>query len=226
MYGSPGQSARFSGMVRVGWPLLTILLIAGYLLGVAAPLPGLTLRVTGVLLLFLALAFVFSIQWASRRMQDYVKGAEGEEIIARALSRLPSGYAVINSLSIEAGVDWDHIVVGPNGVFIVETKNWSGLVEINDDEILVDGQSPDRSPLEQARREAEILTRALSDRGFSLAVVPILCFVSRGAMEHWCDVEGVRVCTSGTLQKTLEAYEGALEIGVQKQVVGALVKEL
>jgi hypothetical protein len=34
------------------------------------------------------------------------------------------------------------------------------------------------------------------------------------------------VCTSGTLQKTLEAYEGALEIGVQKQVVGALVKEL
>lgn len=66
-------------------------------------------------------------------------GAEGEERVARALSKLPETYTVINDYRLEFSrpiydrnrddriysMQIDHVVVGPTGLYLVETKNWS-----------------------------------------------------------------------------------------------------
>ena len=63
------------------------------------------------------------------------RGAEGEEATAEALAQLPGG-----SWTVFHDVKWpgrryanvDHIVVGPPGVFVIDSKNWSGDVSITD----------------------------------------------------------------------------------------------
>jgi len=61
-----------------------------------------------------------------------VFGQQGEEKVAEALKEhLPDGYKIINSYRLNyQGDSWDidHLVVGPNGIFVIETKNMRGRV--------------------------------------------------------------------------------------------------
>ena len=66
-------------------------------------------------------------------------GAEGEERALQELSKLPDSYTVINDYRLKFAkpiynrrgndriysVQIDHIVIGPTGIYLVETKNWS-----------------------------------------------------------------------------------------------------
>lgn len=70
-------------------------------------------------------------------MSFYI-GAIGEETVINALSRLPDEYHLFNDVNLRfhPPIHWkekndyikssqiDHIVVGPTGLFLVETKNW------------------------------------------------------------------------------------------------------
>lgn len=76
-------------------------------------------------------------------------GAFGEEEVIEALSRLPSEYHVINDVKLHfhQAIYWkkgnehisncqiDHIVIGPTGLYLIETKNWSfkGLEDKRDE---------------------------------------------------------------------------------------------
>jgi hypothetical protein len=65
----------------------------------------------------------------------YSGGLEGEKRVAKLLtSSLSNDYYLINSISFanDHG-DIDHIVLGPNGVFVIETKNWSGRITCQGD---------------------------------------------------------------------------------------------
>jgi len=75
------------------------------------------------------------------------KGALGEEKVLDELRKLPDSFSVINNFkkSFSKGIyrkrtdDWiysvqiDHIVIGPTGIFIIETKNWSQRSINNED---------------------------------------------------------------------------------------------
>ena len=74
-----------------------------------------------------------------RKYKYLFYGAEGEEKVSRELSRLPDTYTVINDYRLEFprpiydrnnddrifSIQIDHVVVGPTGLYLVETKNWS-----------------------------------------------------------------------------------------------------
>jgi len=64
-------------------------------------------------------------------------GAEGEEKIARELNKLRN-YRVFHDISLydNFGIksNIDHIVIGKNGVFMIETKNHKGTISCNRDE--------------------------------------------------------------------------------------------
>jgi hypothetical protein len=56
------------------------------------------------------------------------RGYEGERRTGEELAKLPDNYVVFHDFSFHDGDDWhdwnlDHIVVGPTGVFVLETKN-------------------------------------------------------------------------------------------------------
>jgi hypothetical protein len=70
--------------------------------------------------------------------QPALIGASGEEQVIGVLSRLPAGYHIINDINIhfDGAIYWkagheyigncqiDHVVIGPTGVFMLETKVW------------------------------------------------------------------------------------------------------
>ncbi len=61
-----------------------------------------------------------------------VYGQPGEERVSQLLAgQLPEQYVILNSprLYYHGGTfDIDHIVIGPNGIFVIETKNMQGLI--------------------------------------------------------------------------------------------------
>ncbi|MFZ1220795.1 MAG: nuclease-related domain-containing protein [Chthoniobacterales bacterium] len=70
----------------------------------------------------------------SRRLDKYESermswrmGAIGECEVAAELERLPDNFTVFNNVNTKRG-NLDHVVVGPTGLFALETKNWKGLI--------------------------------------------------------------------------------------------------
>jgi len=57
-------------------------------------------------------------------------GLSGERHVERVLAReLPNDFALINGLTLPRGAgDIDHLVVGPTGIFLLETKTMAGQV--------------------------------------------------------------------------------------------------
>jgi len=83
--------------------------------------------------------------------ESFLIGAIGEEQVIRVLSGLSDEYHVLNDVNLrfQPAVYWkergeyiktsqiDHVVVGPTGVFLLETKNWKvSDIEIKSDKLL------------------------------------------------------------------------------------------
>ena len=71
-------------------------------------------------------------EWAPAYVANWQQGAEGERKTAKALKPLQrSGSRVFHDIQTGHG-NYDHVLVGPAGVFLLETKNLGGIVEIRD----------------------------------------------------------------------------------------------
>jgi len=69
---------------------------------------------------------------------SYRKGAEGEHLTAETLVSLPASYVVLHDVthpSINGNID--HVVIGPTGVFALETKDWHGMVSLSENSKLM-----------------------------------------------------------------------------------------
>jgi hypothetical protein len=72
------------------------------------------------------------------------RGASGEIHVGNVLSDLPDDYYVINDLATPCG-NLDHVVVSPKGVFVLDTKNWRGVVRADGrGELLLNDQLTDK----------------------------------------------------------------------------------
>jgi hypothetical protein len=98
-----------------------------------------------------------------KKYRTYKGGWEGEKQVYKLLnSKLSDDYYLINELKIGKGGDLDHVVLGPNGVFVIETKNWSGKISCQKDE----WQRQDRhkfnnSPSRQVKNNTNKIRRLL-----------------------------------------------------------------
>jgi len=209
--GSPGEGARLRGVLTLMAPLMAVVFVAGYLLRAAWPYPTLhpALAAAGVILLS---ALAAALNWAcAGRLRAYVKGARGEEGVARELALLPPEYRVFHDLRFAGDAWWrrgatcDHVVVGPNGIFVIETKNWSAAVTVENGEVLrSDGVVPSRSPLEQVRQASAAFRRCLRGTPAEVVVlVPVVCF-AEGAVEGGVrGAGGVMLCNRAALNGLL-----------------------
>jgi hypothetical protein len=81
-------------------------------------------------------------------------GADGERKVADRLARLPQAWTVLHALPVGArGADIDHLVIGPGGVFTINTKHHpDARIWVGGDTFLVNGK---RYPyVRNARHEA------------------------------------------------------------------------
>jgi hypothetical protein len=225
VYGSPGQGPRTLGPVRVFWPLIPICFTAGWLLHAALPVPRLSTSQAGVLFVLLAATLAAFTVWSGRRLHSFLKGAEGEETVARTLSFLPANHTVFNDLQLDrGGPNFDHIVVAPAGLFVIETKNWNGDITFQNGQVLCNGHAPSRPPLKQVKEEASALLDHLSAAGCpETPVYPVICFVGNRPLGGLANVGGVRICTETDLSNL---FENSLETPLPAGSLGMITSEL
>lgn len=66
-----------------------------------------------------------------REYEAWSQGAEGEEVVGRILEELAGdGWCVIHDVSFGRG-NIDHVVIGPGGIFTVETKSRAGRLSLD-----------------------------------------------------------------------------------------------
>ena len=133
---------------------------------------------------------ITAIAWAAlkwRRTKPKVNqirlGKEGERAVGQLLERLRSeGFEIFHDLGGD-GYNIDHLIIGPPGVFVIETKTHSKprgkdvTVTFDGSQILVDGRAPDRDPIAQVHAGAREI-RDLFDRSTALKpfVKPVVLF--------------------------------------------------
>jgi hypothetical protein len=131
------------------------------------------------LLLLTVLASLFFL----RQYYFWRAGIEGEQKVVVALMSLDDSYVLINDIKLPSSRgNIDHILLSPKGVFVLETKNYSGMVRCYGDAWYVgsDGRSkPIGSVSKQAKKSAYELSSFLeSTTGLKIYVNPICVFVN------------------------------------------------
>jgi Nuclease-related domain len=111
-------------------------------------------------------------------------GILGEEAVAEALAGLPSSYWVLHGVSTGHG-DVDHVVIGPTGVFALETKAWPGTFYRRRGQLYSNGK-PAEHVLRQSRGAAgkvrNLLLEAGVDEWVEAVVVASRASVSRSPL--------------------------------------------
>jgi len=119
-------------------------------------------------LVSLLVVFTLVMVWLGSARQ---KGKRGEKRVYNILSKsLPDGFIVLNDIYLPSSdgttTQIDHIVVSQYGVFVVETKNYSGWIFANarDDEwtqVIYRRKSRLQNPLRQNYRHICVLAECL-----------------------------------------------------------------
>jgi len=117
------------------------------------------------------------------------RGKRGEQAVIKKLLSLDNSYCLINDVMLPGQQgNIDHVVVGPTGVFAIETKNYSGSVICYWDKWYQGRRTWRRPPRRrypississQARGNAGALGNTLRNRGFRVWVQPVVVFSSR-----------------------------------------------
>ncbi|MFF6824299.1 NERD domain-containing protein [Streptomyces longwoodensis] len=107
------------------------------------------------------------------------KGLAGERRVGAELNRLGrQGWRVLHSIPLANKVDIDHLLIGPGGVFTINTKHhYKRAVWVGDDSVKVDHGKPApyaRKSRAEAKRAARVLERYCD---FPVPVEPVLVFV-------------------------------------------------
>lgn len=155
-----------------------------------------------------------------RPVSSWEKGAEGEERVGKRLAKLPRDrWVALHDLPLRGGGrNVDHLVIGPGGVFSVNTKNLSGNVIVKENAFLVSG-FPDRC-LHIARDEAQRVGERLSGAaGETVAVEPVVVVLTP-SLEVRARPEGVHVLGEREVPKWFAARPPVLDAPAAARIYG------
>jgi hypothetical protein len=132
----------------------------------------------------LALGYaVFRLVRSLPEIRALRQGRDGERAVGQFLERLrEKGYQVFHDV-VGTGFNVDHILIGPAGIYTVETKTYSkpekgdSKIVFEGETLLVNGRTPERNPIVQARAQARWLRELLAEgTGKRFPVMPVILF--------------------------------------------------
>jgi len=117
------------------------------------------------------------------KVRNLRMGRDGERVVAEFLEPLRAkGYRVFHDLPGD-GFNIDHVIVGPAGVFTIETKtrskpsHGSSSIVYDGETVRIGNGAATNEPLNQARGQARWLANVLNDgRTSTFMVRPVLLF--------------------------------------------------
>jgi len=210
-YGEPGASAhavyrRLRAAELADWShsLAWRLPLTG---GAGIATTVLTGPLPGVARLVASLVVVGAVGWrlrfrVSAEASAWRKGARGERRTARRLRRLVRrGYVAFHDLAMPGSrANIDHLLIGPSGVFVIDSKQYTGRVERTPDGHVWHNYYPLDEQLRTVRDEARAVETILD-----VPVIPLVCV--HGASVQWggLSAQGVAIVAAGQLRGALGA---------------------
>jgi hypothetical protein len=119
------------------------------------------------------------------------------------------GWAVLHDLAVpDSRANLDHLVIGPGGVFVIDSKQYRGRLQLDGSGRLWRGRYPFALTLRAVSGEADQAAQVLPDPG--VVVVPIVAV--HGAQVPWGKVvmDGVPVMPARRLPSMLRALPAVL----------------
>jgi hypothetical protein len=148
----------------------------------------------------------------SGQARAWQRGAHGERQTARLLDRLGrDGYVVFHDLAMpDSPANVDHLVIGPSGVFAIDSKQWTGNVHQGADGLVWHNHYRLDRTLAAVRWQAETLGRLLG-----IPVAPLVCVHGAHIQGGGLDAQGVAIVPAPLLRSAL-GYERVLpEVDVE-----------
>lgn len=124
-------------------------------------------------IILIPLAYILGI-YTYRKYLLWGSGVLGEDMVTKELEKLDDSYYLINGVVVPPNRgDTDHIVIGPNGIFVIESKNYGGDIECDGDSWVryKIGKRGGRyelwigSPSNQVKRNAKVLKDFILEHG-------------------------------------------------------------
>lgn len=115
-----------------------------------------------------------------RRLHQLRLGRDGERAVAQYLEWFrTAGFFVFHDVP-SGDANLDHVLIGPKGVFTIETKTWSKpargecKITVVDGVIRANGREMDRDPIVQAKAQAGWLRQFFAESKFATSVQPVV----------------------------------------------------
>jgi Nuclease-related domain len=207
--GSPGRSALAAYQRRraeelaawtrsLAWraPLIAAAGVTGQVLAGQASLPQ-----AGLLGLVLAALVGWRLRFRpSEQARTWQRGAAGERHTARLLDRLTrDGYVIFHDLAVPGSpANVDHLVIGPTGVFVIDSKQWTGSVHQSADGLAWHNHYRLDRTLEAVRWEAETIGGLLGT-----PAAPLLCVHDAHVQGGGLHAHGVAIVPAHLLRSAL-----------------------
>jgi hypothetical protein len=157
----------------------------------------------------------------SEQARAWQRGAHGEQQTARLLDRLGrDGYVVLHDLAMpDSPANIDHLVIGPSGLFVIDSKQWTGTVHQNADGLVWHNHYRLDRTLATVRRQALTLGRLLG-----IPVAPLLCVHGAHVQGGGLRAQGVAIIPAFLLRAAL-GYDPVLsEVDVERYAATARMR--
>lgn len=136
-----------------------------------------------VVAIIVTIFYIIKIPEAIKNIKNMQLGRDGECIVAESLEELRSiGYKIYNDIVGES-FNIDHVVVGPGGVFTIETKTYRKRVGANPqvhydgNVIKIDGAVYPKDAIQQAKGQMYWLEGFIKDKvKLTMNVIPVVIF--------------------------------------------------
>lgn len=127
-----------------------------------------------------------------RHAELFEKGAAGERAVGALLDSLPPEWTVLHDVRWPGRerANVDHVLIGPTGIYVIDSKNWSGQITLHRGVLRQNGYNRTKAVAGASGAAAAIawLVPALDPRIFT----PVICFAGDSAASGM--VDGVLVC--------------------------------
>lgn len=140
-----------------------------------------------LVVVFYWLVSIFMLFSYKKQIQNLSRGYEAEKAVGQYLEQFRmQGYQIFHDIPGESGgkkFNLDHVIIGPKGIFTIETKyarkpeKGETRIQYDGQQILINGSKPDRNPVVQAKAQTHWLyDRLKQSTGKSFFVKPVVVY--------------------------------------------------
>ena len=146
-----------------------------------------------------------------RRARDAGTGADAEKSVREVLESLPEGYFVVHDFDSGKGMI-GRILIGPKGIFTMETKSHTGEVTFDGNQLLRNGRPFGSDWIRRAWAQCSLVRALLAEWGITTPLPEPVILFANAHVKVQGKARGVEIAGIGSLPEILDQLPNRLSI--------------